>query len=279
MERVIQTIKTHLPQIVKDLSDKMIREQVEPYNSYPVTVLEQNITTAIQKLLSQMEDEQSTLFTDHWKEVAPTRVEQHVPVGKIIYMITSGIEGITKTIEAEFKDDAEAVIWGVHRVHDVAIQGIQSLSESFIAAHQELITSQASQIQALATPIIPVYSGILVLPLVGEVDTNRATRIMETLLEEIVRDQAEVVLIDITGVPMVDTTVANYLLQIGKAVELLGAQVILVGISPEIAQTMVQLDIDMSTIVTRSNLQAGIEYALTLQGQAIQALDPNLAHS
>lgn len=273
MERVITTIQTHLSQIVKDLCDKMIGEQIEPYNSYPQTVLEENITAAIQKLIVQMEDAQSSLFVDHWKEVAPARVEQHVPVGRIIYLITSGIEAITQTIERELKDDPEAVIWGVHRVHDVAIQGIQSLSETFIAAHQELITSQASQIQALATPIIPVYSGILVLPLVGEVDTNRATRIMETLLEEIVRDQAEVVLIDITGVPMVDTTVANYLLQIGKAVELLGAQVVLVGISPEIAQTMVQLDINMSTIVTRSNLQAGIEYALKLQGQAIQPIE------
>lgn len=273
MERVIQTINNHLPQIVKDLCDKMIREQVEPYSNFPLNVLEQSITTTIQKLLSEMEDEQSTTFTDHWRDVAPIRVEQHVPVGTIIYIITSGIEAITHTIESELKDDPEAVIWGVHRVHDVAIQGIQSLSESFIAAHQELIVNQASQIQALATPIIPVYSGILVLPLVGEVDTQRATRIMEGLLEEIVRDQAEVVLIDITGVPMVDTTVANYLLQIGKAVELLGAQVILVGISPEIAQTMVQLDIDMSTIITRSNLQAGIEYALKLQGQAIQKLD------
>ena len=107
------------------------------------------------------------------------------------------------------------------------------------------------------------------MPLVGTIDSYRASQIMETLLEGIARQQADVVIIDITGVPVVDTGVGNHLLQAAQAAELLGARVILVGISAEVAQTMVQLGINLSRIVTLATLQAGIEYALDLQGLAI----------
>lgn len=98
--------------------------------------------------------------------------------------------------------------------------------------------------------------------------------LMETLLEGIARQQADVVIMDITGVPVVDTDVGNHLLQATQAAKLLGAQVILVGISAEVAQTIVQLGINLSRIVTLATLQAGIEYALDLQGLAIARRQP-----
>lgn len=117
-------------------------------------------------------------------------------------------------------------------------------------------------VQALSTPIVPIAEEILILPLVGSIDTRRAGQIMESLLEGIGRYQAETVIIDITGVPLVDTGVASHFLQAARAVRLLGARVILTGISPEIAQTIVALGIDFSGLVTRRNLRQGIDYAL-----------------
>ncbi len=117
-------------------------------------------------------------------------------------------------------------------------------------------------IQALSTPIVPIADEILILPLIGSVDTHRAGQIMESLLEGIGGYQAETVIIDITGVPMVDTSVANHLLQAARAARLLGSRVILTGISPEIAQTIVELGVDFSGLVTRRNLQQGIAYAM-----------------
>jgi rsbT co-antagonist protein RsbR len=143
------------------------------------------------------------------------------------------------------------------------------LSRVFIDTHERMIQAQALQICELSTPLIPLYSGMLAMLLVGTIDTYRVTQIMETLHEGIARQHAEVVIMDITGVPVVDTGVGNHLLQAAQAAQLLGARVILVGISAEVAQTMVQLGISLSRIVTLATLQVGIEYALGLQGLMI----------
>ena len=126
-------------------------------------------------------------------------------------------------------------------------------------------------IQELSIPIIPLYTGILAVPLVGRVDGQRAQALTEAMLEAIAREQAEMVLLDITGVAVVDTNVANHLLQTARAAALLGSQVVLVGISAEVAQTLVQLGLDLGQLVTLSNLQSGLEYALSRQGLAITA--------
>ncbi|HNP72486.1 MAG TPA: STAS domain-containing protein [Kouleothrix sp.] len=129
-----------------------------------------------------------------------------------------------------------------------------------------------STISELSTPIIPVYPGVLVLPLVGAVDSRRATEITERLLESIAAYQAEFVIMDVTGVPVIDTSTANHLLMTTRAAGLLGSQVILVGIGAEIAQTIVHIGIELRGLVTLANLQAGIAYALGRIGLAIQPL-------
>jgi rsbT co-antagonist protein RsbR len=124
-------------------------------------------------------------------------------------------------------------------------------------------------IREISSPVIPVHDDVLVLPLVGTIDSARSSRIMETLLTGVQEHAAEVVIIDITGVPIVDTAVANHLIQATRAATLLGAHCVLVGVSAEVAQTLVQLGVNLSTLVTRSNLQAGITYALARQGREI----------
>jgi rsbT co-antagonist protein RsbR len=137
-----------------------------------------------------------------------------------------------------------------------------------LAAREQALASQQLLIQELSAPILPIAQGVLLLPLVGSIDPRRATQIMELALEQIVAQQADVLILDITGVPLVDTSVANHLLQMTRAVNLLGAQVVLVGMSPEVAQTIVQLGVDLRDIITLANLQAGIFYVLGRQGIA-----------
>jgi rsbT co-antagonist protein RsbR len=134
-----------------------------------------------------------------------------------------------------------------------------------------------STIRELSTPIIPVYEGILVLPLVGSIDSRRATEITERLLEGIATQQAEMVIIDITGVPVIDTSTANHLLMTTRAAALLGSRVILVGIGAEIAQTMIHIGIELHGLVTLANLQDGIAYALGQLGLGIQPLKGRLS--
>lgn len=126
-------------------------------------------------------------------------------------------------------------------------------------------------VRELSTPVIPVYDGVLVLPLVGTLDTARSAEVTTALLEAIKKETASVVIIDVTGMPLVDTDVANHLLKSARAAALLGAKCVLVGISPHVAQTIVQLGVDLGGITTRSDLQAGISYALSLMHREIRS--------
>jgi anti-anti-sigma factor len=131
---------------------------------------------------------------------------------------------------------------------------------------EQVISAQRKIIHELSTPIVPINDNILVLPLIGAIDSTSAQQIMETMLGAIVEQRAQVLIVDITGILVVDTQVANYLLESAQAARLLGAQVILVGIAPEVAQTIVQLGVDLSSIITRSTLKDGLQFAMSSRG-------------
>jgi rsbT co-antagonist protein RsbR len=134
-----------------------------------------------------------------------------------------------------------------------------------IRLQEEIIRIQDATLRELSTPLIPISDTVMVMPLIGALDAQRTQQIMETLLHGISTSRAQVAILDITGVAVVDTQVANALLQAAHAVRLLGAQVALTGIRPEVAQTLVGLGVDLSGIVTYSTLQSGIAFAI---GQA-----------
>jgi rsbT co-antagonist protein RsbR len=144
---------------------------------------------------------------------------------------------------------------------------IDSLQNSNAELHRTL-----ELLRQLSTPLVPVMEGILVMPIVGDLDSRRAAQIMETLLEGVTRAGADTVILDITGVPLVDTGVANALIQAARAVRLLGAEALLVGITPEVAQTVVGLGVDLGALVTRGDLRSGIAYALARRGYHIASM-------
>jgi rsbT co-antagonist protein RsbR len=126
----------------------------------------------------------------------------------------------------------------------------------------ENLQRSAETIQQMSVPVVPIADGVLVLPLVGALDSQRAALLTERLLEAIQRERARTVMIDITGVPIVDTQVAGALLRAAQAVRLLGAEPVLVGIRAEVAQTVVGLGLDLSHITSRRDLRSGLAYAL-----------------
>src|SRR5258706_13500253 len=134
------------------------------------------------------------------------------------------------------------------------LTGERNALREIVGQQQRLIDT----IRQLSAPLLPVHDGVPVMPLIGHIDSARGAQIMEELLNGVQQHQAAFVILDITGVPIVDTAVANHLIQTTHAVSLLGAHCILVGISPEVAQTLVQLGVDFQRLTTRSNLQAGI---------------------
>ena len=143
--------------------------------------------------------------------------------------------------------------------------------DTYIAAYLETMTRHQAAIRELSTPVIKVHDRILLLPIVGTVDTQRAHQIMETVLVQVVEQQARVMILDIAGVPVVDTKVADHILKTTAAVQLLGAQTILTGISASVARTVVQLGLEITRMHTRSKLSEGIELALSIVGKKIMS--------
>jgi PAS domain S-box-containing protein len=141
--------------------------------------------------------------------------------------------------------------------------------EALRAAQEAIIAQQSRAIEERSTPVLQVWDEVLILPLVGTVDTGRAQQILENLLESIVRTQASVVILDITGVPVIDTAVANHLLEAIGAAKTIGTEVIVTGVSPHNAQTLTKLRVDLSKIITKNSLQRGLAAALALTGHRV----------
>jgi PAS domain S-box-containing protein len=164
------------------------------------------------------------------------------------------------TTKVPLRDPQGLVFRLVGRGQDITERKIAQAERQRL--QEELIEAQQAALQELSTPLIPISDSVLVMPLIGRIDTRRAGQILETLLEGIQMQGADLAIIDITGVNVVDTQVAHALIQAARAVKLLGAQVVLTGLRPEVAQTLVSLGVDLSDIVTRGTLQSGIGYAL-----------------
>jgi rsbT co-antagonist protein RsbR len=139
------------------------------------------------------------------------------------------------------------------------------------AEHEEVIQAQAASLQELSTPLLTITDGVVVMPLIGAIDSARAQQVMEALLSGVAEQHATTAILDITGVTVVDTQVADVLVRAAQATQLLGAQAIITGIRPEIAQTLIGLGVDLSGITTRSTLQSGILCAIGHGGQRIVA--------
>jgi anti-anti-sigma regulatory factor len=139
-----------------------------------------------------------------------------------------------------------------------AMRRLNAHLEEAMRAQERLLET----VRALSTPVMPLLEGVVLLPVVGHVDSQRAQQIMDGLLGGVEHYHAQIAIVDITGVALVDTAVANSLVQAAQAVNLLGAEVVLVGMRPEVAQTVVGLGVDLTRLVTMSDLQSGIQYAL-----------------
>jgi rsbT co-antagonist protein RsbR len=150
------------------------------------------------------------------------------------------------------------------RIERVMDHCVRVLVSSFVVAREDVILRQTESLREVSTPVISLWDSILLLPLVGVVDSVRAQQISERLLEAIGQAEAEVTLIDVTGVPVMDTSVARHILKTVAAAEMLGTRVVLTGISPSTAQTMVKLGIDVSGVPTRASLKSGLALALTM---------------
>ena len=181
----------------------------------------------------------------------------------------SAVFALHELIEKAFVQEGVASFELMQAFKKVSSVGIFIAIDTFNNEMNKQLQAQNDMLMQLSTPVTPIWEDILLLPIVGIVDSLRAQNIMSAVLQEIAERQAKVFILDISGVAIVDTAVANYFIRVSKAAWLMGCKTILSGISPPIAQTLVELGVDIGRLSTRSNMQDALDRAFDWTGRAV----------
>lgn len=196
--------------------------------------------------------------------ISITRARQGFSPKETGLYVLSLKEAMLVALQSEIKDDTQALYEASVQVNKL-IDGFSMVTfETYLKGREEVILRQTDEITEISTPVIRLWDGILALPIIGTLDSARTQVVMENLLQEIVATGSGIAILDISGVPAVDSLVAQHLIKTVSATRLMGAECIISGIRPEIAQTVVHLGIDLSNIITKATLASALKYAFNL---------------
>ncbi|GAB4370607.1 MAG: STAS domain-containing protein [Spirochaetales bacterium] len=243
--------------------------------------LKQQMQDFFNSLLKALEqDERGDLSQEGWKpvrsllsELSRSRAKQGFTPSETALFVFSLKKPIFQLLQETFQDDPERAqreVWNFNTLLDSL--GLYT-TETFIKSKEEIIRRQQEEMLELSTPVVKIWEQIVAVPLIGTLDSARTQTVMENLLQEIVAASATVAIIDITGVPTVDTLVAQHLIKTVSAARLMGAECIISGIRPQIAQTMIHLGVSFQDITTKASLSEAIKYGLSRVGYRISKME------
>jgi rsbT co-antagonist protein RsbR len=233
--------------------EEIFSEATSVYDNY-VEVLETGSVEALQAYARNLSE-----------RIIPRGVETHEVLGIVLLLRDVLARSLFKKYQADFE-----LLNQVLDAYEPAANRIaNTVGVSFVQERERVIRQQQEAIRELSTPVLQVRERLLILPIIGVIDAQRARQLTEQLLRGIRQNRAKVVVVDITGVPTIDSTVANHLVQTVEASRLMGAGVIITGLSSEIAQTLVTIGVDLSKMNAVGDLQGGIEEAERLLGYKV----------
>jgi len=232
---------------------EMAVETTSVYDNY-VEVLETGSVEALQHYARDLSE-----------RIIPRGVETHEVVGIVLLLR----DVLARSLFEKYQRDLPLLNQVLDAYEPAANRIANTVAVSLVDERERVIRQQQDALRELSTPVLRVRERLLILPIIGVLDSERARQLTEQLLSGIRTHRAKVVVIDITGAPEVDATVANHLVQTVDACRLMGAGVIITGLSPKIAQTLVTLGVDLSKIYTMGDLQGGLEEAERLLGYAV----------
>jgi rsbT co-antagonist protein RsbR len=210
--------------------------------------------TAVREVLSQVTSERLRSGGD-----AQQVIDE---IGQLQQPLTALFDGQSLNGHADTTTVPAALLAVTELIGSLRVAAVVAL----LGESDEMMARQRQELMEISTPVIRLWEGIVAVPLIGTLDSARSQVVMESLLSGIVDEQAAVAILDITGVPMVDTLVAQHLMKTAMAVQLMGAECVISGIRPQIAQTIVHLGIDLREITTRATLSDALKYGLARTG-------------
>src|SRR5947209_1974106 len=237
--------------------EEIFAEATSVYDNY-VEALETGTFEALQAYARNLSE-----------RIIPRGVETHEVVGIVLLLR----DVLARSLFGKYHEDFDKLNRILDAYEPAANRIANTVAVGFVQERERIIRQQQEAIRELSTPVLQVRERLLILPIIGVIDPQRARQLTEQLLRAIRTNRAKVVVIDITGVAAMDSNVANHLVQTVEAARLLGATVIVTGLSPEIAQTLVTIGVDLSEMATVGDLQGGIEEAERLLGYKVLPLE------
>ncbi|MEO5929183.1 MAG: STAS domain-containing protein [Candidatus Kapaibacterium sp.] len=282
-----QTGTSKIPDILAkykaDILTDWTRQQLESMASRRGAMREGDITEQSTEFLNAFVEAAAGNLTDLRSEkwdaarevlaaVSRSRAKKGFTPSETAMFVFSLKQPILTRLRAEIGDDVDAVAsegWTVNEVLDRL--GLFTM-EVYQKGREEVIFRQQQELMELSTPVVSLWENVLALPLIGTLDSARTQVVMESLLQAIVKSGAAIAIIDITGVPTVDTLVAQHLLKTVAAARLMGADCIISGIRPQIAQTIVHLGVDLGDVITKATLADAFALALQRSGMMVVSI-------
>lgn len=238
--------------------EELFAEATSVYDNY-VEVLETGSVEALQAYARNLSE-----------RIIPRGVETHEVLGIVLLLR----DVLARSLFKKYQSDFDLLNRVLDAYEPAANRIANTVGVSFVEERERTIRMQQEAIRELSTPVLPVRPRLLILPIIGVIDPQRARQLTEQLLRGIRANRAKVVVMDITGVPLVDSNVANHLVLTVEAARLLGATVIVTGVSLEIAQTLVTIGVDLGKMNTVGDLQGGLEEAERLLGYKVMSAEP-----
>ena len=278
---LIEVLRSH----GKELLQEWQREQLNPAllrsDLISPDELKQQMENFYEHLLEALEkDREGELSRETWKPVRSfladlcrSRAKQGFTPTETALFVLSLKRPIFRWLQDSLKNDPEHLgkeLWNINALLDKL--GLLT-TETYIKSKEEIIRRQQEEMLELSTPVVKIWEQIVAVPLIGTLDSARTQTVMENLLQEIVNVSATVAIIDITGVPTVDTLVAQHLIKTVSAARLMGTECIISGIRPQIAQTMIHLGVSFQDITTKATLAEAIKYGLSRVGYRISRIE------
>ncbi|MGB5960054.1 MAG: STAS domain-containing protein [Coleofasciculaceae cyanobacterium] len=275
--------KSQISEIIKNYKSELLSSWLQEQIAAGIrtdlikeTQLQEECREFLDLLTQALQSDNNNIKASEWQEVrqlladiSRNRGQKGFSPSETATFIFSFKQPLFAKLQEVFAEDSKHLIEETWLATTILDQLGLWTTESYQKAREQVILRQQEELMELSTPVVKLWDGILALPIIGTLDSARTQVVMESLLQRIVDTGAEVAIIDITGVPTVDTLTAQHLLKTITAARLMGADCIISGIRPQIAQTIVYLGVDLQDVVTKSSLADAFALALKRTGRTI----------